>query len=130
MITKGLLILLVAAGLWSGAGLSWHQFQSGDACPMLGRVPACYIAFASYLAMAVSLVIRLATQPDRFRWLFWIGLGFAGGLATLGTVMEVIKGGICPKAFGVLPMCYVSLAICVVMGILFVRSSERVEAIE
>ena len=86
---------------------------------MLGSVPACYIAFVGYLFMSIVLAANLLLGHVQFNWLFWTGLGVAGGLALLGSAFEIIKGDICPKAFGWLPMCYISLAFCVVIGVLF-----------
>lgn len=125
VIAKAALIGLVAFGLWSGGNLSWQQFQSGEACPLLGAFPACYIAFAGYLLMSTTLVANLLLGRTNFNWLFWAGLGVAGGLALLGSAFEIVKGDVCPKAFGWLPMCYISLAFCVVIGVLFKRVNRR-----
>ena len=43
----------------------------------------------------------------------------AGGLALVGSVMEAIHGDICPRI--VLPLCYVSLASCALIGMLYMR---------
>ena len=38
------LIAMVLFGLWGAGRLSYEQYQSGEACPVLGdTVPACYI---------------------------------------------------------------------------------------
>jgi hypothetical protein len=113
------LIGLVVLGLWSGGRLSYSQYQSGEACPILGIVPACYIAFAGYLMMALALAVTTAKPELNLSWMFWSGLLAAGGLALLGSGLEVIKGDVCPKAFGWLPMCYVSLAFSALIGILY-----------
>jgi hypothetical protein len=117
--TRLILIALVLLGLWSGGRLSYSQYQSGEACPILGVVPACYIAFAGYLMMTVSLAVT-AVRPDlKLAWMFWLGLLAAGGLALLGSGLELANGNICPKAFGWLPMCYISLATSILIGGLF-----------
>lgn len=123
MLIRTALLLLVGLGLWSGAKLSISHYQSGESCPILGAVPACYIALAGYLMMA-GAVLRLfmsAAFWSGLPWsgVFWTGLFLAGGLALLGSAMELIKGDICPKALGWLPMCYVSLAFSVVIGVLY-----------
>jgi hypothetical protein len=38
--------------------------------------------------------------------------------------MELAKGDVCPKAYGWLPMCYVSLAFSVLIGILYALMSR------
>ena len=109
------LIALVAFGVWSGGRLSYRHYLSGEACPILGAVPACYIAFGGYLLMAVALSVTMSNGNANIAWMFWAGLFVAGGLALLVSVMELIKGVICPLAFGWLPMCYVSLAFSVLI---------------
>ena len=118
------LIGLVAFGIWSGGQLSYRHYQSGEACPILGVIPACYIALAGYLMMALSLTTAVIKPELDLAALFWIGLFAAGGLALLGSGFELFKGNICPRAFGWLPMCYVSLAFSVLIGILYSMMSR------
>ena len=113
------LIGLVAWGLLSGGRLSYSHFQYGEACPILGIVPACYIAFAGYLMMALALGAAAAKPEVNLSRMFWLGLLAAGGLALVGSGLEAIKGDVCPRAFGWLPMCYVSLAFSLLIGTLF-----------
>ncbi len=116
------LILLVAFGVWSGGKLSYQHYLSGEACPILGAVPACYIAFSGYVVMAVALVFLLTGHrlPNA---VFWAGLAVAGGLALVGSAFELIKGNVCPQAFGWLPMCYVSFGFSVLIGLLYASIS-------
>lgn len=120
------LIGLVALGLWSSARLAYSHYQSGEACPILGVVPACYIALAGYLMMTFGLAATIAKPHLNLTWMFWLGLLAAGGLALLGSGMELAKGDVCPKAYGWLPMCYVSLAFSVLIGILFALMTRGV----
>ena len=120
------LIVLVVLGLWSSARLAYSHYQSGEACPILGIVPACYIALAGYLMMAASVAATIAKPELNLSWLFWLGLLAAGGLALLGSGMELAKGDVCPKAYGWLPMCYVSLAFGVLIGVLYALMSRGV----
>ncbi len=117
---------LVALGLWSGGRLSYSHYQSGEACPILGIVPACYIAFAGYLMMTSALAATIAMPKLNLSWMFWLGLLAAGGLALLGSGLELTKGDVCPKAFGWLPMCYASLAFSVLIGILYAAMTRAV----
>ncbi len=109
---------LVGFGFYSSTRLAWRQWTTGEACPVVGSVPACYVAFAGYLAMAIGLL--LATRSN-FSWapfVFYAGLGVAGGLALIGSALELIKGNVCPLA-GSIPMCYISLAMSILIGGLF-----------
>ena len=128
-IARTTLVGLVAFGLWSGGRLSWSHAQSGEACPILGDViPACYIAFGGYVLIALAVGARLLFSSRSLNPLFWGGLIVAGGLALIGSVLEAVRGDICPKAFGWLPMCYVSLAFSVAIGVLYRRIEEHSRA--
>jgi len=109
---------LVGFGFYSSARLAWRQWTTGEACPVVGSVPACYVAFAGYLAMAIGLVVSVMLGTSWARSLFYVGVGVAGGLALLGTTLELIKGNVCPRV-GEVPMCYISLAMSILIGGLF-----------
>ncbi len=109
---------LVGFGFYSSARLAWRQWTTGEACPVVGSVPACYVAFAGYLAMAFGLVATVMFGASWARSLFYVGVGVAGGLALFGSVLELIKGNVCPRA-GNVPMCYISLAMSLLIGGLF-----------
>lgn len=117
------LLGLILLGTFSSGKLSWQQYLSGDACPILRNVPACYLAFAGYLMMLFAIILRI--WNPYFHWLFWGGLTVTGGLALLGSVMEVVSGDICPSAYGGLPMCYVSLGFSIVIGVLNVVVTRK-----
>jgi hypothetical protein len=120
MITRITLIVVVLFGLWGAGGLSYDQYQTGEACPILGQtVPACYVALAGYALIGLGVLLSLALGSSAGIWAFWIGIAGAGGLAALATVLELIKGNVCPVAFGSVPTCYLSLAMSVVTGGLF-----------
>ena len=89
-------------------------------------MPACYVAFAGYLAMLIGLVtVSTGLQLHR---VFYVGLLVAGGLALLGTVLELVNGNVCPRV-GSLPMCYISLAMSIVIGVLFWQVTAKLAAI-
>ncbi len=124
-VSQGVLGLLLLLGLGAGLSLSWRQIQSGDACPVLGgAVPACHIATGAYLLMALGTA-RLSWGGRRgsrsLGSVLFFGAGWLGatGLAVLGSALEFSRGGICPQGPGGVPMCYLSLAACVVFGVLF-----------
>ncbi|MCH9652759.1 MAG: hypothetical protein K0U86_02915 [Planctomycetes bacterium] len=108
---------MLVLGTWSSGKLSWNQYHSDEACPLLSIIPACYLALTGYVLMLAGFVFQ--NRSLIFYWLFWWGLGMAGGLALLGSVMELISGDICPRAFEWIPMCYISLGFSVTVGILF-----------
>ncbi|MDA8563343.1 hypothetical protein N9L06_02715 [Mariniblastus sp.] len=128
MIVKTALALMVLFGLWGAGRLSYDQYLSGEACPILGdMVPACYIAFAGYILIAAGVTVSLLGIGTFGGYLFWGGTAIAGGLAALASVLELIKGDVCPLAFGSVPMCYISLAFSVVIAVLFIIQAAAPE---
>lgn len=121
MFVRIALIALVLVGLWGAGRLSYDQFQTGEACPILGdTVPACYIALGGYLLIALGVALAIVMSGSAAaNYLFWAGTIVAGGLAAMATVLELIKGDVCPK-LGSVPMCYLSLAFSIVIAVLFV----------
>ncbi len=114
------LIAIVLFGLWGAGRLSYDQYQSGEACPVLGdMVPACYIAFGGYVLIALGVAISILMPGAAGSYFFWGGTFIAGGLAALATVLELVKGGVCPVGPYGIPMCYISLALSIVIAVLF-----------
>ncbi len=130
MFVRIALIAMVLFGLWGAGRLSFEQYQSGEACPVLGDlVPACYIACAGYVLIALGVAFSILMSGALGSYLFWGGTIVAGGLAALATVLELVKGNVCPVAFGSVPMCYISLAFSIVIAVLFlVQSSQAASA--
>ena len=118
------LIAMVLFGLWGAGQLSYKQYQSGKACPILGdTVPACYIAFGGYILIAAGVALSLLMPGAIGGYLFWAGTAIAGGLAAFATVLELVKGGVCPDGPYDIPMCYISLAMSIVIVVLFFLQS-------
>ena len=114
------LIAMVLFGLWGAGQLSYKQYLSGEACPILGdTVPACYIAFGGYILIAAGVAVSLLIPGAVGNYLFWAGTSVAGGLAAYASVMELIKGDVCPVGPYGIPMCYISLAFSIVIATLF-----------
>ena len=125
MFVKIALALMVLFGLWGAGNLSYQQYLSGEACPILGNfIPACYIAFAGYILITLGVAVTFSGTGQVGSYLFWGGTAIAGGLAAYATVLELIKGDVCPVAFGSVPMCYISLAFSVVIVLLFLNLSS------
>ena len=117
-----LLAAMVLLGLRGAGQLSYKQYLSGDACPVLGdMVPACYIAFLGFILITLGVALRMFSVGSAAIYLFWIGLGVAGGLAAIASVLELIsEDAVCPVAFGSIPMCYISLVFTAIIAVLFI----------
>ena len=122
MFVRVFLYLLVGFGFFGSGRLAWREWSTGEACPVVGSVPACYVAFAGFVAMVIGLVAFPGYSWSRN--VFYLGVTVAGGLAFLGSGLEFAKGNVCPRA-GSIPMCYISLAMSVVIVMLFLRIASK-----
>lgn len=59
------LISLALLGTIAGASLSTSHLQTGETCPMLGPLPACYVVFIGYMLIPSAHRILL-TRPSSF----------------------------------------------------------------
>ena len=134
LIARIVLVAMIAFGVWGAGKLSFQQFQTGEACPVIGdTVLACYIAFGGYIFITLGVAAYLLMGGSLGSYLFWGGIAVAGGLAALASVLELVKGDVCPVAFGSIPMCYISLAFTAVIGLLYwiqLSPASDVSAIE
>ena len=69
------LAILALIGIFSGGNLSLTHFHTGDTCPELGPIPACYLVFLAYVGVFVS---ALVTQHLARRIFLLAGRRFLG----------------------------------------------------
>lgn len=126
-----LLWALVLFGFVSVGKVSVDNFN-GLACPSLLMIPVCYIVTISYGLMLGSLIINHNGCKHHF---FCAGWGVAFVIALFASLAELFGGGgICPSTSGGLragtsigvPLCYISLAILVVILVLFIKGPYQV----
>jgi len=133
MITKSktwadyLLWVLLAIGLFGVAKVSYENF-TGSPCPHVLSIPICYLVLIGYALMAISVII----WHGRFRqYSFAIGWAIAASIALIGSIAEFTTGGgVCPSsgggairggaASGGIPLCYISLAMLVLILLFFI----------
>lgn len=117
---------LVIFGFVSVAKVSLDNFN-GLACPSLLSMPVCYIVTVAYALMLGSLIINHNGCKHHF---FCMGWGIAFIIALFASLAEMFAGGgVCPSSSGGLragsaagiPLCYISLAILVVILVLFIK---------
>lgn len=110
------LLLISAFGLFAGAQLSFSHMQSGETCPVLGPLPACYLVLAGYLA--VFIAASFIRRPWS-RKLFYMGLLPVFLLAAIGVTLELVQGETCPPGAMGIPQCFFSLAMATACLVLF-----------
>jgi hypothetical protein len=82
----------------------WH---AGDACPMIGPIPACYVVSVCYAAMGVASLL----WTKSLQWLFYAGATPVILLALAGTTLELLGRPTCPVSDAGTPLCFYSLAV-------------------
>ncbi len=119
---------LVLVGFFGAAKISYTNL-TGNACPYIGFIPVCYLVLAGYGLMILSLLIPHIGCKHYF---FCAGWGTAFLIALVGSVAEIAAGGgVCPStggqgirgassaSIGSVPMCFISLAMLIVILVLF-----------
>ncbi len=106
--------VICAFALYKLSGVISQHIQ-GNACPMLGPVPACYLVFLGYAAM----LLAVAFNPLRTLWLFFAGWGPVFFLALSGTVLELFSKPTCPRTDSDTPMCFLSLGVASFLIVIF-----------
>jgi hypothetical protein len=108
--------LLIVAGLWSSLRLSFLTVTGKAPCPDVLGVPLCYLVALGYLSMFASQIPSLGRLKS---WLFNPAWTLVFLIAISGTGIEVVVGDACPITDGGVPMCYISLAFCTVIFLLY-----------
>ena len=115
--------LYVLSGI---APISLTHWHAGNACPLLGPIPACYIVTACYAAMGTAALFW--NKP--LSWLFFTGVAPVIFMALVGTALEITGLPTCPRSDTGLPLCYLSLFLGVMMLTVFLYTlkQERAQA--
>jgi hypothetical protein len=111
IIFRALLIAAASLGAYSGGVLSLEHLHTGEACPLLGPVPACMLVFAGYAAIIISALL----PRGWFTKLFYLGWTPVFGLALVGAVLHTFVSDTCPVNESGMPKCYMSLALAALM---------------
>jgi hypothetical protein len=109
-------VLLTCLAVLNGiVPISLEHFQTGEACPDLGPIPACHVVSLAYLAMALAVSVGWR----KLKWLFFFGVTPVILLAIAGTSFELFGRPTCPRSESGWPLCYTSLMIGVSLLIAF-----------
>lgn len=101
--------------------ISLAHWQTGNACPDLGPIPACYVVSVCYAAMGIVAI--LWNRP--LSWLFFAGVAPVILLALVGSLLELTGHPTCPRSDAGLPLCYMSLFVGVMMLLVFLYVLKR-----
>ena len=104
-----LIILIAAFAVYGSFSLSMNDWVTGNVCPKILGIPACYIVFVCFATALISQVVSVSKST----LIFFIAVGIVTAIATTGTVGELTGTAKCPRTAGGTPMCFISLAICV-----------------
>ncbi len=111
-------LLIAALALFGVIGvfpIVESQILGIAACPALGPVPACYLVLLGYALIAVSAIVG---KRSRF-WAFAAGWVPLFGLALIGTGLELLGQGACPRSSNGTPTCFLSLGLLGLIAIVY-----------
>ena len=116
--SRWLFLALAVFGVISVAPIAHAQCVGSNACPAIGLVPACYVAFLGYALVTASAFSKGGTRIA----IFLVGFVPIFGLAATGSGLELTGQIACPKSSGGTPMCFYSLALTLSLAALFLVS--------
>ena len=119
MLSRILRIVLAGFSVYVLSGIvsiSITHWGSGNACPEIGPIPACYVVSVCYTAMGIASLLWM--KP--LKWLFFVGVTPVILIALSGTALELIGRPTCPASDTGTPLCFYSLGVGVAMLILFI----------
>lgn len=112
-LAKSILFIAICFGLLGATRLSYVTITGGVPCPGVMGFPACYIIFLAYASMLLAF---LQKKRSWSRPVFASGLAVAIGFALPASLIEVFREGTCPSSASGIPLCYLSLALCLLIG--------------
>jgi len=125
------LLALLVIGFFGALKVSFANF-GGSPCPHIWIVPVCYVVLMAYGLMIASVVIRHNGCKHYF---FCAGWGTAFVIALIGSIAELFAGGgVCPTSgsggirgasSGSIPLCYASLAMLLIILVLFLMGPYK-----
>jgi len=103
-----LIIVLIGFAIYGTFGLVMNEWNIGNICPKIAGIPACYIVLICFTA---GLIGHLSPSAIG-KWIYFFFIGLVALIATTGTIGELTGMTKCPRTDSGIPMCFISLAIC------------------
>jgi hypothetical protein len=118
------LLPLIGIGFWGGLSVSYANLTGAQACPHLAGIAICYVVAIAYGSMLASLLLRRSVLHYTMFSAAW-GITFL--IALFGSGLELSQGSVCPVTSFQLPLCYISLALClaIMASYLVARPAKR-----
>lgn len=115
---------LVATGLFGVLKVSYLEIIGAASCPHIAAIPICYLVTIGYSLMFLALLSAIwgSVIPKA---LFISGWAITFLIAMAGTMFEVMHGHTCPRGFGDIPLCFISLIFSVAILLLFGAVSSQ-----
>ena len=117
-VLRWLFLALAIFGVIGVVPIAYEQWVGSNACPAIGLVPACYVAFLGYALVTASAFYKGMAKIV----IFLVGFVPIFGLAATGSGLELMGQVACPKSSGGTPMCFYSLALTLSLAALFLVS--------
>lgn len=104
-----IVVVILSIALYGTFRLVQQEYMLGDQCPKILSIPACYIVLVCF----GSALIGHITNRNIGDIIFRIAMVIVTLIAMYGTIGEVFGFAECPKSSLFIPMCYISLSICI-----------------
>lgn len=118
-----MLYLLVAGGLYGALWVSYKTITGIAPCPHVQGIPICFVVAAGYSTMLMGLFLsHFPGKKVIAKNIFLTGWFLVFSIAATGTLFEFMIKGTCPVSSSGSPLCYLSLAITLVIIIVFIGS--------
>ena len=103
-----LILLILAFAIYGSMGLVINEWNIGDICPKIAKIPACYIVLACFAGGLISHLFSTVNSNP----IYFIFIGIVTLIASTGTIGELTGLAKCPRTSNGIPMCFISLGIC------------------
>jgi len=104
-ITHIIFYSLLLLWIYGSSVLSRDNFLIWGVCPNINIIPACYIILVSFIWLWAIHILKLRNRN------FYILAAIPLLIALYGTVFQIFWWVECPKTWGGIPMCFISLSI-------------------
>ena len=103
----GLLILVI----YTVFNISLAHFTKESFCPIIINLPVCYIILTAFTTVAITHIFHLRIHVKYYYFFISTPLLFA----LFGSILELLNKNTCPKNEAGIPMCFISLGICLLL---------------